>query len=192
MPPRRTQRPSPRSHSADLSTPHSAKQGCRSRNAYAELTHPTLLQAGVLVLLLHRQFGILDLRLQPRVARQADDVVHARALAVVHDALAAKPRVAPEDDAYVGPCLAQPLYQQLEDRRGMLRTVDAAGAQVRAQQLLATEHVQRQVAVAVVVAVEEAALLLAVQRVVGGIEVQHQFLRRGVEAGDELIDQHPM
>ena len=72
----------------------------------------------------------------------------------------------------------------------MLGAVDAARAQVGAQQLLAAEHVQRQVAVAVVVAVEEAALLLAVQRVVGGVEVQHQFLGGDLEAGDELIDQH--
>ena len=68
--------------------------------------------------------------------------------------------------------------------------VDATGPQVGAQQLLAAEHVQRQVAVAVVVAVEEAALLLAVQRVVGGVEVQHQLFGRGLEAGDELLDQH--
>ena len=74
----------------------------------------------------------------------------------------------------------------------MLRRIDAAGAQVGAQQLLAAKHVQRQVAVAVVVAVEEALLLLAVQRVVGGVEVQHQLLGRGLEAGDELLDQQTL
>ena len=63
----------------------------------------------------------------------------------------------------------------------MLGPIDAAGPQQRAQQLLAAEHVQRQVAVAVVVAVEEAPLLLTVQRVVGGVEVQHQFLGRGLK-----------
>ena len=41
----------------------------------------------------------------------------------------------------------------------------------------------------VVVAVEELALLLTVQRVVGGIEVQHKFNRGCLEAGDELVDQ---
>ena len=59
-----------------------------------------------------------------------------------------------------------------------------------AQQLLAAEYVQRQVAVAVVVAVEEATLLLSVQWVVGGIEVQYQLFGGTVEAGDELIHQH--
>ena len=39
---------------------------------------------------------------------------------------------------------------------------------------------------------EEASFLLAVQGVVGGIEVQHQLFGRGLEAGDELIHQHLM
>ena len=75
------------------------------------------------------------------------------------------------------PDLAQPAHQQLEDGGAVL-----------------LQHVQRQVAVAVAVfcqktAVEEAALLLAVQRVVGGVKVQHQLLGCGVEAGHELLDQ---
>ena len=41
-----------------------------------------------------------------------------------------------------------------------------------------------------VVAVEEAALLVAVRRVIGGVEVQHDLLRRRVVAGQELFDQH--
>ena len=41
----------------------------------------------------------------------------------------------------------------------------------------------------IVVAVEEAALLLAVDRVVGGVEVEDQVLGRLGMGGDELIDQ---
>ena len=70
--------------------------------------------------------------------------------------------------------------------------INAAGAQVRTQQLLATEHVQRQIAVTVVVAVKEGCLLLAMQWVVGGVKVQHQFLRRSLEAGAELLHQYRM
>lgn len=55
-----------------------------------------------------------------------------------------------------------------------------------AQQVLAAEHIQWQIAVAVVIAMKEAAFLLAVQRVVGGVEVQHEFFGRALEAGDEL------
>ena len=41
----------------------------------------------------------------------------------------------------------------------------------------------------IVVAVEEAALLLAVDAVVGGVEVEDQVLRRRRVGGDELVDQ---
>jgi hypothetical protein len=37
---------------------------------------------------------------------------------------------------------------------------------------------------------KEATFLLAVQWVVGGIEVQHQLFGGCLEAGDELFDQH--
>lgn len=45
--------------------------------------------------------------------------------------------------------------------------IDVRAPQLRRQQMPATEHIQRQVAVAVVIAVEEPALLMAIQRVVG-------------------------
>ena len=42
----------------------------------------------------------------------------------------------------------------------------------------------------VVVAVEEATLLLAVYGIVGGIEVQDEPLRGTAKRGNELLDQH--
>ena len=53
----------------------------------------------------------------------------------------------------------------------------------------AAEHVERQVAVAVIVAVEEPPLLLAVQRVVGGVEVEDDLLRRPLVRLQEQIDE---
>ena len=50
--------------------------------------------------------------------------------------------------------------------------------ELRRQQMAAAEDVKRQVAVAVVVAMEEPPLLVAVQRVVGGVEIEHDLLRR--------------
>ena len=44
--------------------------------------------------------------------------------------------------------------------------------------MAAAEHIKRQVAVAVVIAVEEATLLMAVQRVVGGVEIEDDLLGR--------------
>ena len=45
--------------------------------------------------------------------------------------------------------------------------------QLRRQQMPPAEHKQRQIAVAVVIAVEEAPLLMAVQRAVGRIQIDH-------------------
>lgn len=39
---------------------------------------------------------------------------------------------------------------------------------------------------------KEAAFLLTMQRVVGGIKVQNEFFRCDFEPGDELLDQHRM
>lgn len=72
----------------------------------------------------------------------------------------------------------------------MLGRVDLARAQVADQQLIAAEDVQRQKAVMIVVAMELTALLLAVDRIVGGVEVQHQPLRCPRKGGDELLDEH--
>jgi hypothetical protein len=41
--------------------------------------------------------------------------------------------------------------------------------------LLAAEHIERQIAVAVVVTVEEVSLLLAVYRIIGGVEIHLQL-----------------
>jgi hypothetical protein len=51
-----------------------------------------------------------------------------------------------------------------------------------------TEHVQRQIAVAAVVAVEEAALLLPVKGVIGRVEVEDDLLWRSRVRLQEQID----
>ncbi len=89
-----------------------------------------------------------------------------------------------------GHCWRKRSGQKLQNSRSVFGPVDAAGAQVSAQQLLAAEHVQRQIAILVVIAVKEASLLLTEQRVVGGVKVQHEFLGRTLETGDELLHQH--
>ena len=72
----------------------------------------------------------------------------------------------------------------------MFRRIDVRATKVGDQQLLAVEHVQRQKAVAVIVPVEESPRLVTVHRVIGCVEVQHQFLGRVRERADELL--HPL
>ena len=58
------------------------------------------------------------------------------------------------------------------------RGVDVRAPQFCRQEMPAAEDIERQVAVTVVVAVEEPALLVAVQRIVGGVEVENDLLGR--------------
>ena len=53
----------------------------------------------------------------------------------------------------------------------------------------AAEHVKRQVAVAIIVAVEEAAFLMAVQRVVRGVEVEDDLPGRPCVRFDKQVDE---
>ena len=54
---------------------------------------------------------------------------------------------------------------------------------------LDAEDVEREKAVVVVVAAEMATFLLAVNRIVRGVEIENQFLGRLRKRGDELIEQ---
>ena len=85
---------------------------------------------------------------------------------------------AAKHDFDLRPCLGQPLHQQGQHRPGVFGPVDLSRAQVAHQQLVASEHIQGEKTVVVVVPVKEPADLLSVDPVVGGIEVQDQLPRR--------------
>ena len=57
------------------------------------------------------------------------------------------------------------------------------------QQVPATEDVERQIAVAVVVAVEEPAFLVSVQRIIGGIQIENDLGRRLLVGVHEQVDE---
>jgi hypothetical protein len=52
------------------------------------------------------------------------------------------------------------------------------------------EHVKRQIAVVVVIAVEEAAFLMTVQRVVGGVEIEGDLRRCRTVSVEKQVDEH--
>jgi hypothetical protein len=94
-----------------------------------------------------------------------------------HQRLAGKAAVGAQQHPH-----AWPACPDLRDDAGHLlhragRGVDVRAPQLRRQQVPAAEHVERQVTVAIVVAVEEPAFLMAVQRIVGGVEVEDDLLR---------------
>ena|SRR5450755_806158 len=98
--------------------------------------------------------------------------------------------VATQDDAHVGPCLPEPLDQKLQDGAGVQGGIDVRRSQVGNQQMIAAQDIERQKAVAVVVAVEETIFLMTVHGIIGGIEVENEFCgRRGLRL-DELLDEN--
>src|SRR3954452_6009336 len=97
-------------------------------------------------------------RLKPGVASQAEHEVDAVLLAPEHERLAGKARVGPQHDLHprpAGPDLPH-------DARHLLLSpstrIDVGAAQLGGQEMPAAEDVERQVAVAIVVAVKEAGL----------------------------------
>ena len=138
-------------------------------------------------------FGLDELRRnRPRqtlVLRQAEDVVDTVCFAPRHHSLAGKARIGSQQDTHVRPGLAN-----LPDNAGDFlhrtgRGVDVRAAQLGCQQLIAAEHIKRQIAVAIVVAVEEAAFLTAVQRIIGGVEIEDDLFRRLFMRLNEQIHQ---
>ena len=83
-----------------------------------------------------------------------------------------------------------------DDARHLLhragRSVDVRAPQLGGQQMAPAEHVERQVAVAVVIAVEEPPLLLAVHRIVGRIEIKDDLVRCSLVRLQEQVDEQPL
>ena len=69
--------------------------------------------------------------------------------------------------------------------------IDVRPPELGGEQVPAAEDVQRQIAVAVVIAVEEAAFLMAVQRIIRGIEVEDDLLGRRLVCLEEQVDEQP-
>ena len=66
--------------------------------------------------------------------------------------------------------------------------IDVGRAQFGGQQMPAAEHVERQIAVGVVVTVEKPLLLMAVQRIVGGVEIEGDLWRWRRMGIDKQVD----
>jgi hypothetical protein len=115
---------------------------------------------------------------QSLVARQTQQIADTVRFTPTHDRVPAEPRVTADHN----PCLRPPRTDLGHDALKLLnaagRTVLVRWPQPRAQQVLTAEDVQRQIAIAPVVAMEEATFLLTVQRVVRGVKIQPDLSRR--------------
>jgi len=140
--------------------------------------------------------GLLELRAdrpdQPLVARQAQHVLDAVSLAPSHDGFPREAGVGADPDLHLRPARPDLLHDPGEILDGAGRAVDVAAAQLGAEQKRATEDVEREVAVVPVVAVEEPAFLLAVERIVRRVEVEHDPERRLLMSVQEVLDEQPL
>jgi hypothetical protein len=130
--------------------------------------------------------------LQAAIARQAKHVVDAVCLTPSHQLVVGEAAVGAENDARARPFLADPSdnARDLFDRAITARDVGTPLA--GQQQVPPAEHVERQVAVLFIIAVEEPAFLLAVQRNVGVVEIQHDLARCAFMRFEEKIHQQPI
>ena len=105
-----------------------------------------------------------------------------------HQRFAGEAGIGAQQDARARP--ARP--DLCDDPRDLLlragAAVDVRRPELGRQQMPAAEHIERQIAVAIVVAVKEPAFLMAVQRVVGRVEVEDDLLGRLCVRLEEEVD----
>jgi len=145
--------------------------------------------AGLPALKRCRSQFLADRRDKTAVSGKAEDVVHTALFAPGHQRVARKARIGAQHDANIRPALTN-----LGDDTGHFlqragRAINVGRPQLRRQKLIAAEDVERQVAIAIVIAVEETALLVAVQRIVGGIQIENDLLGRFPERFQEQFDE---
>ncbi len=133
-----------------------------------------------------------DLGHQPRVLLQAQDEVHPVRLAPGHQRIPGKPAVGAHHDVCPRPALPNVPDDARHLLDGARRSTPIRRPQARRQQMAPAKNVERQVAVAVVIAVEEAPLLRPVHRIIGGIEIEDDLLRRSLVRLQEQVDQQAL
>ena len=128
--------------------------------------------------------GLGEAFFQPFVAGEAEQVIDPVVFAPCHQALRAKPESA-RRTIRTRPRLPNVPDDPLDLLNAAARRIDVRAPQLGREQMSATEDVERQIAVTVVVvAVKEAAFLMAVQRIVGRVEIEHDLARRTRPAPD--------
>lgn len=100
-----------------------------------------------------------------------------------------KAEIGAQDDAHCAPRLADLGHDPLDLFDRSLAGVDIGASQLCRQKVPAAEDVERQIAVAAIIAVEEPSFLVAMQRIIGGVEIEHDLARRLVVGFHEQLDE---
>ena len=166
-----------------------ASQSAPGAGGIQKLPEEAMRFAVELVLLPHLIEIELKVALQYFVACQTEQIMHVVAFAPIHDAMPAEAAVASENDADIRPRLPQPADEQFQDGAGVQGRIDVRRPQISDQEMIAAKDVEREKAVGVIVAVEEAFFLMSVDGIVGGVEIEDEFLGRRRLRLDELFDE---
>ncbi|CAB4243990.1 protein of unknown function [Methylacidimicrobium sp. AP8] len=138
-------------------------------------------EAGRLATRLVQTTGLLHRPLngpaQALVARQAEEVVDLMGFAPSHDLFPAEARIGPEHDPDSGPTGTELFHDPAHLRKGARRRILVRWPKPDAKELIASKDVERQIAVGVVVTMEEALRLMSVKGDVGRIQIEHHLLR---------------
>ncbi len=135
--------------------------------------------------------GRRDFLFQTLVAGQSEDIGNLVNLAPVYQIVAGKAGIGPQCDAYLRPGLADLRHDPLDHFDRSLADIDVGAPQFGRQQVPTAEDVERQVAIALVIAMEEPPLLPAVQRIIRGIQIKDDLTGRFVMGFQEQIHQQP-
>jgi hypothetical protein len=124
---------------------------------------------------------------EPFVASQPEHVLHAVRLAPVHEIVTAEAAIGTDDDGGCGPMSADVVHNAGNLFGRSIGSVVRRGPGLGCQQMPAAEDIQWQKAIAVVVAVEVPTFLIAVERIIGGIQVDDDAQRGFAMGLDEQI-----
>ena len=132
-----------------------------------------------------------DLGDQPVILGQAEQIIDVVLLAPCHQIVACEPRIRPQQNAHLGPTPAD----LCDDPRNFVNRaragIDAGAAQLGAKKVPPAKNIQRQITIGFVVAMKEAPFLLAMQRIIGGIEVEGDLAGRRAMRLEKQIDEQP-
>jgi len=118
--------------------------------------------------------------------------VHAVGLAPGHQIVARKARIGTYDDAHIWPLSADVRNDALDFLHRAFGGVHAGRPQLGRQQMAPAKNIERQITVAVVIAVEEPPFLVPVDWVIGGIEIKDDLVWSARVRLQKQVDQKPL
>src|SRR6266581_1287023 len=99
------------------------------------------------------------------------------AFAPTHQLLATETGIGAQNDSYFRPRRSHLRYDTLDLFQATCGRIGVRGPQTRTQQMLTGKNVERQIAVVVVIAMEEAVLLVPMQRHIRRVEIENDSFR---------------